>query len=107
MPLSVAHATLVDTELMGYSIPKKTFVVPNRYSIHLDPNHWEEPTKFNPNRFIDTSGKITKKDAFIPFSIGKCCAFIVAQNLSLIRFLSNSSDFHYVMLELWLAVLVL
>ena len=83
VPLSVTHATLVDTELMGYNILKKTFVVPNLYSIHLDPNHWEEPTKFNPDRFIDASGKILKKDAFMPFSIGKtlqCCIFIVVQD---------------------------
>lgn len=70
VPLSVTHATLVDTKLMGYNIPGKSFVIPNLYSVSLDPNHWEEPTKFNPDRFIDSAGKIIKKDAFMPFSIG-------------------------------------
>ena len=70
VPLSVTHATLVDTKLMGYNIPGKSFVIPNLYSVSLDPNHWEEPTKFNPDRFIDSTGKIIKKDAFMPFSIG-------------------------------------
>ena len=70
-PLGVTHATLVDTMLMGYNIPRKSFVVPNLYSVSLDPKYWKEPNRFNPDRFIDTNGKLIKKDAFIPFSVGK------------------------------------
>ena len=71
VPLSVPHATLVDTTLMGYAIPRKTFVLPSLYSVSLDPALWEEPKEFKPDRFIDSKGKLLKKEAFIPFSIGK------------------------------------
>ena len=67
----MTHATLVDTKLMGYNIPKQSFIIPNLYSVSLDPNYWKDPTKFNPDRFISDNGKLIKKDAFTPFSLGK------------------------------------
>ena len=67
----MTHATLVDTKLMGYNIPKQSFIIPNLYSVSLDPNYWKVPTKFNPDRFISDNGKLFKKDAFTPFSLGK------------------------------------
>ena len=82
---------------MGYNIPKKTFVIPNLYSIHMDPNVWEVPTNFNPDRFIDTSGKIIKKDAFMPFSIGNLqhdhyeLFSVIYINLQLLHFLDISN----------------
>ncbi|XP_020280578.1 cytochrome P450 9e2-like [Pseudomyrmex gracilis] len=42
------------------------------YGLHLDPQYWEEPEKFNPDRFFDK--KNINSIAFIPFGLGpKMC----------------------------------
>lgn len=55
---------------MGYTIPKHAMVIPNLYSVSMDPDYWHEPTKFNPSRFLGDAGKLIKIEAFIPFSAG-------------------------------------
>ena len=72
VPFAVIHSTKEDIELQGYRIPKNTMVLPLMFSVFHDPKYWDQPQTFNPDRFLDKSGKIMKKDAQIPFSIGKC-----------------------------------
>jgi cytochrome P450 len=45
-------------------------VIPNIYQVHMDPETWREPTKFQPERFLDKDGQLINKDRIIPFSIG-------------------------------------
>ena len=71
VPLNVPHFTSRDTTLYGYDIPERTMVIPLLYSVSLDPKYWDNPTKFNPDRFIGENGKLLKLDANIPFSTGK------------------------------------
>ncbi len=44
----------------------------NLYAVHRDERVWEDPDLFNPGRFLDDSGKIVRKEQFIPFAIGNC-----------------------------------
>ena len=69
-PTTVQHSTSQDTTLLGYHIPKRTIVLPNLYSALMDPNYWNEPNNFNPERFIDDKRKLIKYDALIPFGTG-------------------------------------
>ena len=69
-PLAVQHCAGADTTLMGYHIPKRTIIVPSLYSANMDPDYWEEPLKFNPDRFIGARGKMIKEEALMPFSVG-------------------------------------
>lgn len=69
-PLGAPHCTSKDIVFMGYHIPKRTVIMNNIYSATLDPSHWNDPYKFNPDRFIDSSGSLIEKDALIPFSVG-------------------------------------
>ncbi|KAM4708623.1 cytochrome P450 2U1 [Discoglossus pictus] len=71
VPLSVPHMASETTVFQGYTIPKGSVVVPNLWSVHRDPKVWEKPNNFNPSRFIDEHGQILKKEAFIPFGIGR------------------------------------
>lgn len=57
--------------LQGYTIPKGSVIVPNLWSVHRDPNIWEKPDEFQPSRFLDEKGQLIKKEAFIPFGMGK------------------------------------
>ncbi|EFN77005.1 cytochrome P450 9e2 [Harpegnathos saltator] len=48
------------------------------YGLHHDPKYFEEPEKFNPDRFVDEQKKhIDKTEAFLPFGLGprKCIAY--------------------------------
>ena len=71
--ISVMHRTLVDIpDFHGYFIPKDTIVMPDIYAAHFDEDYWDKPKEFDPTRFISKDGTtILKKDAFMPFSVGK------------------------------------
>ena len=73
VPLSVPHKTTVDTTLQGYSIPKGTTVLINLWSLHHDPQNWDDPEAFRPERFLDEEGHFAppKADRFLPFSAGR------------------------------------
>ena len=72
IPFAVPHKTTVDTTLQGYDIPKDTTVFPNLWSLHHDPDFWEAPNDFRPQRFLDKDGKFVPPNAehFLPFGVG-------------------------------------
>ena len=37
----------------------------------MDPNVFENPEIFHPERFLDENGKVKKPEQFVPFGIGK------------------------------------
>ena len=43
----------------------------NLYSAHMDPDDWQQPQQFRPERFLDQSGNVIGKDRVIAFSLGK------------------------------------
>ena len=69
-PLLVPHFSSEDCTISGYKIPRNTTLMINAWAIHRDPNLWEEPTKFKPERFegIDVGCEGFK---FIPFGKGR------------------------------------
>ncbi|XP_053311586.1 cytochrome P450 2U1 [Spea bombifrons] len=71
VPLSVPHMASETAVFQGYTIPKGSVVLANLWAVHRDPKVWENPNDFNPSRFIDEHGQILKKEAFIPFGIGR------------------------------------
>ncbi|KAM4618918.1 cytochrome P450 2F2-like [Polymixia lowei] len=70
VPLSVFHCTTKDTELMGYSIPRGTLIIPNLTSVLYEEGQWKFPHEFNPENFLDDQGEFVKPEAFMPFSAG-------------------------------------
>lgn len=70
VPLSVFHCTTKDTELMGYSIPKGTLIIPNLTSVLNEEGQWKFPNEFNPENFLNDQGEFVKPEAFMPFSAG-------------------------------------
>jgi len=42
----------------------------NLHSAHMDPDDWEQPRQFRPERFLDESGNVVDRDRVIAFSLG-------------------------------------
>ncbi|KAI2620443.1 cytochrome P450 [Hypoxylon sp. NC1633] len=51
LPLCFPHALGQDDWIDGKFLPKGTTVILNVWGMHMDPQVWEEPEKFNPDRY--------------------------------------------------------
>uniref|UniRef100_A0A8C0HCY3 Uncharacterized protein n=1 Tax=Chelonoidis abingdonii TaxID=106734 RepID=A0A8C0HCY3_CHEAB len=71
-PVGVARQCVKDTTLLGLPVPKGTVILPNICSVLSDPEQWETPRQFNPTHFLDKNGNFISREAFLPFSAGKC-----------------------------------
>ncbi|CAN1303646.1 Cytochrome P450 93A3 [Linum perenne] len=73
-PLIVREST-EDCEIQGYNISARTRLFVNVWAIGRDPNHWEEPLEFRPERFIDGKGSHVEVRGqhfeMLPFGSGK------------------------------------
>ncbi|KAI8525994.1 hypothetical protein RHMOL_Rhmol13G0273900 [Rhododendron molle] len=74
-PLNLPRMASEACEVDGYYIPKDTRLIVNIWAIGRDPDIWENPLEFNPERFL--SGKPAKMDPrgndfeLIPFGAGR------------------------------------
>ncbi|CAL9222522.1 unnamed protein product, partial [Arabidopsis halleri] len=62
-------------EIKGFYIPEKTTLVINAYAVMRDPDSWEDPDEFKPERFLSSSsGKDDEKEQafkYLPFGGGR------------------------------------
>ncbi|KAL7633599.1 UNVERIFIED_CONTAM: hypothetical protein RMT77_016132 [Armadillidium vulgare] len=71
-PFSLYHRASKNISVSGYDIPKGTFLISSIFSCHFDPDYWENPSEFIPERFITPEGKLdVNKDGFVAFSTGR------------------------------------
>ena len=73
-PFGLPHKASEDAEVGGYLIPAETQVLGNIYSIHHDPQYWDSPHEFIPERFMpqedgSMSPALTSA-AYLPFGTG-------------------------------------
>ncbi|CAG7837904.1 unnamed protein product [Allacma fusca] len=70
-PFGLLHHTTEEWKFKGFVIPAKTCVIGNLYAVHHDPEIWENPNEFRPERFLDESNNLINTQLIIPFSTGK------------------------------------
>ncbi|KAM7521337.1 hypothetical protein LguiB_020299 [Lonicera macranthoides] len=68
-PLLVPHESSADFTLGGYHVPQGTILLVNAWAIHRDPKVWDEPTRFNPERF--EGGGEAEAHKLMPFGMGR------------------------------------
>ncbi|RCV06369.1 LOW QUALITY PROTEIN: hypothetical protein SETIT_1G157600v2 [Setaria italica] len=86
IPLLVPHMNLEEAKLGGYTIPKGSKVVVNAWWLANNPELWEKPEEFRPERFLGeekavdatVGGKVDFR--FLPFGVGRrsCPGIILA-----------------------------
>ncbi|KAH6775153.1 hypothetical protein C2S52_012714 [Perilla frutescens var. hirtella] len=70
--LLTPHCAMEDCNVAGYDIPKGTMVRINTWSIGRDPELWESPEEFVPERFIGKEIDILGSNfAMLPFGSGR------------------------------------
>ncbi|XP_018494714.1 cytochrome P450 2J6 [Galendromus occidentalis] len=70
-PTGVPRKVLRPTKLCGYDLEANDQVIFNLDSVHFDPELFESPYDFKPERFIDQNGALTNTEKVWAFSIGK------------------------------------
>uniref|UniRef100_J3MPM7 P450 n=1 Tax=Oryza brachyantha TaxID=4533 RepID=J3MPM7_ORYBR len=63
-PLLVPHLSIADCDVLGYTIPSRTRVFINAWALSRDPSFWENPEKFIPERFINSTALDYKGNDF-------------------------------------------
>ncbi|KAI0492757.1 hypothetical protein KFK09_027033 [Dendrobium nobile] len=72
LPLLIPRICNKETKLLGFTIPSKSWVVVNAWAIGRDPDYWENPESFNPDRFKEcTVDFIGANYDYIPFGAGR------------------------------------
>ncbi|GFP82747.1 isoflavone 2'-hydroxylase [Phtheirospermum japonicum] len=69
-PLLVPHEASADCTVGGYRVPRGTMLLVNVWAIQNDPNLWDDPRTFKPERFLNLQGQ---RDGCVlmPFGYGR------------------------------------
>ncbi|KAG4156167.1 hypothetical protein ERO13_D03G157301v2 [Gossypium hirsutum] len=74
VPLLFPRCSAQSLTVGGYNIPKGSKVFLNMWFIHTDPNIWDNPSEFRPERFLDEPGKfdfLGNDFRYMPFGSGR------------------------------------
>ncbi|BFG35871.1 hypothetical protein CerSpe_221450 [Prunus speciosa] len=67
-PLLVPHFSSDDCTIGGFDVPRDTMVLVNAWALHRDPQLWDDPESFMPERF-ESGDDLSHK--LIPFGLGR------------------------------------
>ena len=71
VPLVIPHETIKNVKLNDYTIPSKTMIWINMWSVHHDEKLWPDPFTFRPERHLNSDGTVKSTSPnLMPFSCG-------------------------------------
>ncbi|KAK1558799.1 hypothetical protein Q3G72_006816 [Acer saccharum] len=86
LPLLVPRSPSQSTIVSGYTIPKGSRIMLNVWAIHRDPQLWDNPLEFRPERFLNNSEKfdyLGNNFQYMPFGSGRrvCAGIPLAERM--------------------------
>ncbi|KAJ9549989.1 hypothetical protein OSB04_022532 [Centaurea solstitialis] len=102
LPLMVPHCPSESCVIGGYTVPKGSRVFVNAWAIHRDPEIWEKPLEFWPERFIDNKLDYSGNDFnYFPFGSGRriCAGTAMAERMFMFLLASLIHSFDWEMGE--------
>jgi len=66
----VAREPIEDVTIAGYEVPKGSLVTVNSYALHRDRRFFDDPERFNPDRFARGWEDRVSRCAYLPFGAG-------------------------------------
>ena len=71
-PLMLPHKASASVKIAGYDIPKGATVIVNVWAVARDPEVWDDPLEFRPERFLQENIDIKGADfRVLPFGAGR------------------------------------
>jgi cytochrome P450 len=84
----LSRSAKVDTQVSGYDCPQGSLVIISPFLLHRHPRYWDDPERFDPERFLDPQRRGRAKPAYLPFGLGpRACVgsqFALAESLATI-----------------------
>jgi cytochrome P450 len=79
----LTRQAIASDEVGGYHVPAGADVLICPYTLHRNPGFWEEPARFDPDRFRPDRAASRPRYAYIPFGAGP--RFCVGNNLGMLE----------------------
>ncbi|KAL0739772.1 hypothetical protein Bca4012_081285 [Brassica carinata] len=71
-PLLLPRKAETNVEILGFHVPKDTQVLVNVWAVGRDPSRWENPNRFEPERFLGKETDVKGRDyELTPFGAGR------------------------------------
>ena len=67
---AIVRKSVEDSEIGGYRVPAGATLMMSQWVMHRDPRYYDEPERFNPDRWLDERSKRAPKFAYFPFGGG-------------------------------------
>ena len=64
---AIVRNSLKDCDIGGYRVPAGATVMMSQWVMHRDPRYYDQPERFNPDRWLDGRAKRAPKFAYFPF----------------------------------------
>ncbi|CAI9283295.1 unnamed protein product [Lactuca saligna] len=87
-PFNLPHVSSGDTVVAGYFIPKGSHVILSRLGLGRNPEVWEDPLTFNPDRHMKDDKEVMLTDhslKMLSFSTGRrgCCGVLLGSTMAI------------------------